>query len=71
MATLDKYKLQRLTWDSDKDLGGFAEWVDQFSSVVRSTEHGYILEEYLDVKLERNKATEMAIPSFLLKDPDF
>lgn len=71
MAQLDKFKLSALTWESDKDPKGFYLWVENMSSLVRSTEHGAPLEDMLDSKLGRPKVSVANVPSFLLEDPDF
>lgn len=73
MAQLDKFKLSQLFWDSDdpktKDDGHLH--IENFGSLVRSTEHGNDLESMLDSKLERQPFLSQAVPSFILNDPDF
>jgi hypothetical protein len=71
MASLDKFKLSLVTWDSDKDQFGFQDWMDQMSSIVRSTPYGDELEGFLDHKLDRVEIRRATIPSFLTDDPDF
>ena len=41
------------------------------SATVRAMAHGPILEDYLDVKLERTKQHAVMTPSFITEDPDF
>ena len=53
MAPMEKFKLSALTWDSDKNPAGFNKWMMHFSSLVRATEHGPELEDFLDAKLDR------------------
>ena len=55
MTSLDKFKLQAVTWDSDKDSDplSFQKWAEDFSSIVRATEHGAPLEDLIDVKVGR------------------
>jgi len=48
MASMEKFKLTTVSWDSDKDPGGFFVWLENFGSVVRATEHGERLEDMLD-----------------------
>ncbi len=71
MAQLDRFKLTAISWDSDKEPHKFSSWVETFSSLVRSTEHGTYLEDFLDQKLDRQISQPMAIPSYLLNDDDF
>ena len=70
MVSLDKFKLSLVSWDSDKDPGGYPKWVKQWSSVVRSTKWGSQLESFLDRKLKRKFSTKATIPSFLTEDED-
>ena len=70
MASIDKFKLSTITWDSDANPNGFYVWQENFSSMVKSTLHGAELEEFLDSKLGRNTAPTH-VPSFILDDPDF
>ena len=53
MVSLEKFKLSLVSWDSDKDPGGYPKWVKQWYSVVRSTKWGSQLESFLDRKLKR------------------
>ena len=71
MAQLDKFKLTALTWDSDKDPNGFVEFMNTLSSLVRATEHGPPLEDFLDHKLDRCRMMRVIIPSFIVEDEDF
>ena len=70
MVSLEKFKLSLVSWDSDKDPGGYPKWVKQWSSVVRSTKWGSQLESFLDRKLKRKFSTKATIPSFLTEDED-
>ena len=71
MATLDKFKVSLLSWDSTKNKDSFYGWVDEMISTVRTLEHGESLMDWLDIKLRRNLAPKASIPAFLLDDPDF
>ena len=71
MASLDKYKITAVIWDSDKEPTGFGRWLETLSAVVRATEHGAALEDFLDRKLERQQSRSAIVPSFLTRDPDF
>ena len=71
MTTLEKLKVTACRWDSDKNPGGFTQWMNQFSSMVRILKHGAPLEEWLDAKLNRRHFNNNVTPSFLLSDPDF
>ena len=70
MVSLEKFKLSLVSWDSDKDPGGYPKWVKQWSLVVRSTKWGSQLESFLDRKLKRKFSTKSIIPSFLTEDED-
>ena len=71
MASLDRFKITAVTWDSDRDPSKYNSWIDTFSSLVRSTEHGPPLEDFLDHKLNRCTSQPMAVPSFITQDDDF
>ena len=73
MTSLDKFKLQAVTWDSDKDSdpSSFQKWAEDFSSIVRATEHGAPLEDLIDAKVGRQILQPLAVPSYLKDDPDF
>ena len=71
MASIDKFKLNAVTWDSDKDPNGFSKFMDTISSMVRATEHGPPLEDFLDRKLSRHKSRHVTVPSFISGDADF
>jgi hypothetical protein len=71
MAQLEKLKLTANVWDSDKDPTGFTLWLDTFSSLVRATDHGAPLEDFITYKTGREVFVEASVPSFLLNDPDF
>ena len=71
MASLDKFKITALVWDSDKDPSGFFIWMENMSSLVRATADGQPLEVLLDSKLRRVSVRAASIPSFILNDPDF
>ena len=70
MTTLEKFRLSSVTWDSDRDPNGFLKWSSLISSLVRSTQHGAVLEDFLDAKLGRRVYKPSTVPSFLA-DPDF
>ena len=70
MASLEKFRLTAITWDTDKDPNGYSKWIETIGSLVRSTAHGHELEDFLDHKLERKVYKASTVPSFLL-DPDF
>ena len=53
MTTLEKFKLNAVIWDSDKDPNGYTKWISTIGSLVRSTQHGPALEDFLDTKLGR------------------
>ena len=71
MTSLEKFKLSVVTWDSDKDPSGFANWMDTMSALVRATEDGPPLEDFLDRKLNRRRQQRITIPSFIMDDDDF
>ena len=71
MASMEKFKLSALTWDSDKNPAGFNKWMMHFSSLVRATEHGPELEDFLDAKLDRRRSRHATVPSFIAEDDDF
>ena len=71
MASMEKFKLSALTWDSDKNPAGFNKWMMHFSSLVRATEHGPELEDFLDAKLDRKRSRHATVPSFIAEDRDF
>ena len=68
---MEKFKLSALTWDSDKNPAGFNKWMMHFSSLVRATEHGPELEDFLDAKLDRKRSRHATVPSFIAEDRDF
>ena len=55
MASIDKFKLSSVVWDSDENPNGFTQWMNDFGSLVASAEHGAILETFLDEKLGREE----------------
>ena len=71
MASLEKFKLQSATWDSDKEPNRFVQFMYLISAVVRSIAHGNHLEDWLDRKLGRSRHQGMTTPSFLSEDPEF
>ena len=71
MATLDRYKLSSVTWDSDKEPTKFTDFMYLMSAMVRALAHGQILEAYLDRKLQRQKFNLITTPGFLSDDPEF
>ena len=71
MVSIDKFKLSSVVWDSDKNPTGFTKWMNDFGSLVASTEHGAILETFLDEKLGREKHLTAIVPSYISTDDDF
>ena len=71
IVSIDKFKLSSVTWDSDKNPTGFTKWMSDFGSLVASTEHGAVLEKFLDEKLDRKKHTRSTVPSYITADDDF
>ena len=71
MASLEKMKVTQVQWDGDRNMPPFSEWSDQFSSLVKATNHGHWLEDFVDAKLQRNTLVQSAQPSYLTDDPDF
>jgi hypothetical protein len=71
MAQLEKLKLTASVWDSDKEPQGFSSWLDTFSSLVRATDAGGALEDFITYKTGREVFQEANVPSFLISDPDF
>ena len=71
MAQLEKLKLTASVWDSDKDPQAFSQWLDTFSSLVRATDAGGPLEDFITKKTGREIFQEANVPSFLSNDPDF
>ena len=71
MATLEKFRLSAVTWNSDTDPDGFLKWIGTMSNLVRSTQHGEDLEIFIDEKLGRNTFKPSTIPTFILGDSDF
>jgi len=70
MAEVEKLRLANLSWDGDKEEDQFFIFLGSFGSLVNAIKHGPLLEEMLDSKLRRKKASR-AVPSFILDDPDF
>jgi hypothetical protein len=71
MASLEKFKLNAASWDTDKDPGGFPEFYYSMSSTVRGLKYGDEVEDYLDAKTGRVKLKSATTPSFIDLDPDF
>jgi hypothetical protein len=71
MASLDRFKLSSVQWDSDKEPGGFIDFMFVFASMVRALDYGNALEDWLDVKLDRSKHQHVTTPGFLSDDPEF
>ena len=71
MAQLEKIKLTAQIWDSDKDVDQFTAWLDTFSALVRATDHGAPLEDFISHKTGREVFTSTNVPTFLTSDPDF
>ena len=71
MVSIDKFKLSSVVWDSDKNPTGFTKWMNDFGSLVASTEHGAVLETFLDEKLGREKHLATTVPSYISTDDDF
>ena len=70
MASLDKYKLSSVTWDSVKEPGEFVNFMMLMSAVVRAIAYGstIVIEDSLDRKLGRRKHIAVSTPSFLTED---
>ena len=64
MVSIDKFKLSSVTWDSDKNPTGFTKWMNDFGSLVASTEHGAVLETFLDQKVGREKHLAATVTSY-------
>ena len=45
--------------------------MSDFGSLVASTEHGAVLEKFLDEKLDRKKHIRSTVPSYITADDDF
>ena len=58
-------------WDSDKDPQGFTTWLDTFSSLVRATDGGAPLEDFITFKTGREVYQDSSVSFFLINDPDF
>ena len=71
MTSLDRIKVDIAPWDSAKNPHGFFEWIGHFSSVVKSTEPGMELEDFIDVKVGRTSYDVNFAPSWVAEDPDF
>ena len=71
MATIERMKVTVPVWDSDKDPGGYRQWSETLSGLVRSSKGGVELEEYKRQKLGAEKVRQRTTPSFLSNDPDF
>ena len=71
MVSIDKFKLSSVVWYSDKNPTGFTKWMNDFGSLVASTEHGAVLETFLDEKLGREKHLATTVPSYISTDDDF
>ena len=71
MVSIDKFKLSSVVWESDKNPNGFTKWMNDFGSLVASTEHGAVLETFLDQKLGREKHLAATVPSYISTDDDF
>ena len=71
MATLDKFKLTTLVWESDEKREEYFLWLESFGGCVRATAGGDHLEAILDAKLGRRTVNMSAVPSYILDDPDF
>ena len=71
MTSIDKFKLSSVIWDYYKNPNGITKWMNDFGSLVASTEHGAILETFLDEKLRREKHLAATVPSYISADDDF
>ena len=71
MASLDRFKLSSVSWDSDQDPCGFLSFMFVFSSMVHALDHRNDLEDYLDLKLGRAAHQTATTPGFLSEDPEF
>ena len=69
MTTLDKFKVTAVTWDCKDET--YATWDEQMGSLVRSTLGGAALEDWWCFKVGKISHQKVAIPSYLLADPDF
>ena len=68
-ADLDRLKLKSNPWNSDKE--DFTIWMMGVTAVVRSLRHGNEIEDWLDVKLDRDLHQAMMVSSLITDDPDF
>ena len=68
---MSQIKSSQITWDSGKEPDGGLLYIEQFSGMVRTMEHGPPLEEFIDEKTERNINQKTIVPSMFSSDPDF
>ena len=72
MAQLGSYKLNPANiWDSDVNPYGYNDWIADLSDLVRTLEHGDVLEDFLDEKLKRVVRHSNLFSQVLIDDPDF
>ena len=64
MASLDKFKITAVVWDSDKNPDLFTKWQTQFSNLVKTMHWGNALEMFLDAKLDRIFSVYASTPSY-------
>ena len=70
MAKVETFKLQSVTWDSDKNPKGLQKFMQTMGSVVRTTAHGGPLEDFLDYHLNRTKSKAHTVPKYF-SNPEF
>ena len=72
MASIKSLRLENLSADLDKHPGRWVKFQSDFSDMVRSMEHGDVLETFIDEVTGRNQyITEGLLPPFIAKNPDF
>ena len=71
MTTLDKFKISALSWNGDEALEKYVSWDEQMSSLVRATADGIPLEDFYCTKVGKPLMQQVAVPSYLMNDPDF
>ena len=71
MTTLEKIKVQSLSWNSDTEPENFWMFINSMDALVEATEGGSRLVSMCDSKLGRVKHNAKLTPSFISDDPDF
>jgi hypothetical protein len=71
MTTLEKFKLGAIIWNSDTHPDDYAACGDQMGSLCSATQGGAALENYYRAKVGKSVKIRVAVPSYLLDDPDF